>query len=100
MDSDRIHVASGVRASISHDGLVLLDVHGGLVFASNSVGARIWQLIEARRPRTEIARQLADDYNIGFDRAQTDVIAFVDTLAARGLVAVSEDKAEDEAPRC
>jgi hypothetical protein len=88
MDNDRIHVAAGVRASISNDGLVLLDLHGGLVFASNAVGARIWQLIEERRPRSEIALRLADEYQIATERADGDVAHFVEALAARGLVAV------------
>jgi hypothetical protein len=77
-----------VRASISNDGLVLLDLHGGLVFASNVVGARIWQLIEERRTRSEIAHRLADEYRIATDRADDDVTQFVEALAARGLVAM------------
>jgi hypothetical protein len=75
-----------VRASISADGLVLLDVDGGVVLASNPIGAQIWRLIEQRRTRVEIASQLAIDYRIPLERARDDVGAFVGALTARDLV--------------
>jgi hypothetical protein len=92
MQTDRFRASPLVRASISSDGLVLLDVGGGLVLASNPIGARIWQLIEERCTRVEMARQLAADYNISIERADTDVGAFLAALTMRGLVS--------EEPQC
>ena len=86
MDVDRFHLSPTVRASTSSDGLVLLDVKAGLVLASNPVGARIWQLLEQRLTRTEIACQLARDYGITAERAHADVDAFIGALTARGIV--------------
>lgn len=86
LDRDRFHPSPAVKASISEDGLVLLDVDGGLVLASNAVGARIWQLLEERRSRADIAQQLAGEYAIALDRAERDVATFVAALMARGLV--------------
>jgi hypothetical protein len=85
-DQTRFRVSAAVRASISADGLVLLDIRGGLVLASNSVGGRIWQLIEQRRTRSEIASVLTEDYDIPLERADRDVVAFLSALAAHGLV--------------
>jgi hypothetical protein len=84
---DRLRPSLAVRASISSDGLILLDVDGGVVLSSNAVGARIWQLIEQQRTADEIARQLVDDYAVLAERALRDVHAFVADLKARGLVA-------------
>ena len=86
LDRDRFHPSPAVKASISSDGLVLLDVEGGVVLASNPVGARIWQLLAERRSRTEVAHQLAGEYAIALDRAERDVATFVAALMARGLV--------------
>jgi hypothetical protein len=86
MLSDRFRASPAVRASISTDGLVLLDVHGGVVLASNPIGAQIWRLIEQRRTSVEIARQLVVDYGIPLERAHDDVGTFIGALAARGLV--------------
>jgi hypothetical protein len=59
------------------------------VLSANSVGARIWTLIERRLQCGDIAKQLSADYQIPVERAERDVAAFVAALAARGLV--SED---------
>ena len=83
----RLRPSIAVRASISTDGLVLLDVNDGLVLASNVVGAYVWQLIEQQRTPDEIARQLVADYDVSYDRAQSDVASFIAALVARGLVA-------------
>jgi hypothetical protein len=84
---ERLRPSLAVRASISSDGLILLDVDGGVVLSSNAVGARIWQLIEQQRTADEIARQLVDDYAVPAERALRDVHGFVADLKARGLVA-------------
>jgi hypothetical protein len=91
MNGGPFHVSPAVRASITADGLVILDVQRGLVLASNSIGARIWQLIEQRRTQPEIAGQLVEDFGVAVDRAERDVLAFVTSLVERGLV--SEDTA-------
>jgi hypothetical protein len=87
MDQERFRPSPAVRASISADGLVLLDVDGGLVLSSNAVGARIWELIEQARTTGEIAQQLVDDYAVPVEHAERDVASFVAALMARGLVA-------------
>jgi hypothetical protein len=86
MDATCFRAASFVRTSVSTDGLVLLDVDGGLVLASNPIGARIWQFIEQRCTRVEIAQRLAADYDIPIERAHRDVGGFIDALRMRGLV--------------
>jgi coenzyme PQQ synthesis protein D (PqqD) len=86
MNGDKFRASPEVRASLSDDGLVLLDVRAGLVLASNPVGARIWQLIERGRTRPEIVQQLVDDYGVPLARAAGDVAAFVSALVARGLL--------------
>ena len=64
MSSDRFRASPAVRASISADGLVLLDVHGGVVLASNPIGAQIWRRLEQRHTGVDIARPLAGDYEV------------------------------------
>jgi hypothetical protein len=75
-----------VRASISDDGLVLLDVAAGLVLSSNAVGGCIWRLVEQRLTGDEIAREVSTKYGIPLDRASNDVVAFISALASRGLI--------------
>jgi hypothetical protein len=76
----------GVRASTSADGLVLLDVRGGLLLASNLAGARIWQLLEQHHTPASIVCCIADEFAIDRDQAGRDVDAFVDALIDRRLI--------------
>jgi Coenzyme PQQ synthesis protein D (PqqD) len=87
MNEPFLRPSSAVRAAASGDGLILLDVAGGLVLSANDVGARIWQLIEQHHTHDQIARQLADEFTIAVERARHDVRVFVAQLVARGLVA-------------
>jgi Coenzyme PQQ synthesis protein D (PqqD) len=86
IERTRFHVSQHVRASISGDGLVLLDVQGGFVLASNLIGARIWELVAQQLGSREIASHLAREFDVPVQRAYSDVIAFVTALEARGLV--------------
>jgi hypothetical protein len=90
MPDDRVTPSPAVRASVSADGLVLLDVDGGLILTSNAIGARIWQLLEQRLTSAEIANDLVRHYAIASDVAQRDVRAFVSDLLARGLLIEEE----------
>ena len=86
MRDTRFLPSPSVRASISDDGLVLLDLAGGLVLSSNVVGGRIYQLIEQRRTPAEIAPLLAVEFDVQRDRTQEDVLSFVAALLARGII--------------
>ena len=82
----RFRLSPSVRASICADGLVILDVDAGVVFAANAVGARIWQLVEQARTAEEIEQLLVSEYGIAPDRARKDTAAFLADLVARGVV--------------
>jgi len=86
MSHTRLRPSADVRASISDDGLVLLDVRGGVVLASNDAGARIWRLLERGCSHLEIAQLLVDTYAIPSERASRDADSFIASLAARGLI--------------
>lgn len=56
------------------------------VYALNQVGAAIWRLIEPARDAAEIARCLAEEYDVSVEKASEDVAAFLALLADKGLV--------------
>jgi hypothetical protein len=86
MTNGSLRTSPTAKASLSNDGLVLLDTRAGLVLAANPIGARIWQLIDEGRTRDEIARSLSFEYGIPADDAARDVDGFVSALAARQLI--------------
>jgi hypothetical protein len=68
---------------------VLLDVEEGIAVRLNSTGAWIWEQLEEPRQVDELARGLAERFEIDEARALDDVVAFAREMARRGLLAAS-----------
>lgn len=56
------------------------------VFVLNEVGSRIWELIRTPMDIHALVTTIVGEYAVERDQAETDVLAFVDALASRGLV--------------
>ena len=69
---------------------ILLNLDTGIYFGIDTVGTRIWRLITQGAAESEIIDQLLKQYDV--DRAQLtqDVSEFLDLLAAKGLVRISD----------
>jgi hypothetical protein len=55
--------------------------------------AAIWAAIDGRRTVAEVVDLVAEEYALAADDIRTDVEAFLDDLAERGLVRPAEDSA-------
>jgi Coenzyme PQQ synthesis protein D (PqqD) len=78
--------AQHVRANVTTDGVVLLDVKEGSVYSANVVGARIWELLQSGRTQAEIVEQIAVEYSAPHATVETDLREFVHALRNRALV--------------
>jgi hypothetical protein len=52
----------------------------------NEVGSAVWEAIDGRTAEDEIARRIADAFEVESATAAEDVGGFLDELAAAGLV--------------
>lgn len=68
---------------------VLLDVDAGMALRLNSTGAWIWDQLAQPRRVGELARGLAERFEIDEARALDDVVAFAREMARRELLAAS-----------
>jgi hypothetical protein len=66
---------------------VILNLDTGIYFGLDAVGTRIWRLIEQPRPLRAVLGVLIDEYDAAPDRLQRDLLAFVERLTAKGLLA-------------
>jgi hypothetical protein len=79
-------VSQRVTASRHGDGLVLLAIDSGEVFACNGTGGRIWsELVECRAPAA-IAADLGREYHLPGELVLPRVAAFVGELLRLRLV--------------
>lgn len=69
---------------------VLLLPARGEVKVLNEVGARIWSLIDGARTIREIAAMLCAEYAVSMDAAEADTVTFVEALARREMVLLTE----------
>ena len=83
-------VTDRVVAAELDDESVLLDVSSGLYYGLDEVGSRIWTLLNEALDLETIVSRLADEYEAAPDELRRDVVAFVDALAARGLVRTAQ----------
>lgn len=53
----------------------------------NAVGSRIWELADGTRTAEQIANALTQEFDVELAQARSSVTAFIDELAAKGLLA-------------
>ena len=68
---------------------VLLNLESGTYFGLDSVGTRIWQLIEQHGRLASVHDELVREFDVDADAASRDLLDLVGQLADRGLVEVS-----------
>jgi len=64
---------------------VVLNLQSGTYFGLNSVGTRIWLLLE-HHDLARTCEQLEAEYDAPRERIKSDVLALVDSLEGKGLV--------------
>lgn len=79
--------AEHVRASVTNDGLVVLDIDKGEIFSANVIAARIWQgLVVDGKERRAVVESIVTEWGAAQESVEKDLDAFVETLVARQLV--------------
>jgi hypothetical protein len=79
--------ADAVRANVTEDGLVLLDVDSGRIFTANAIAADIWQnVIVNKTPQPEVVDRLASECGESSSVIAADLSAFLGHLQQQQLI--------------
>jgi hypothetical protein len=78
-------------ASIHDEGIVILHIGNGRVYAANETGARIWRGIMQEQPLNTIETEISDEYQIPMPLACEHVGAFISELERHSLVQRAEN---------
>lgn len=57
------------------------------IYSFNPLGAEIWSLLEKEITVEQIAHWVVDQYEVTFERAETDICEFLNELLRMGLIA-------------
>lgn len=68
------------------DGLMMMDIDSGNYFDIDSVGGRIWALLESPGTLDGICDSLVAEYDVVPDVCRSETVGFIEELAAKGLV--------------
>jgi hypothetical protein len=79
-----------VRANVSDDNLIVLDLVKGQIFTANAIGSRIWRgLFVDKQPKEQLVGVIATEFGTTHEIVEKDVEKFVAQLKQQGLVADS-----------
>ena len=84
----RVTISRHVMVRQLGDESVMLDMASGYYFGLDPVGARIWQLLSQTSSCAGIVERLAQEYDVTPERAESDLVRFVEELKANGLLSV------------
>jgi hypothetical protein len=70
--------------------IILLDLEDGTYLGLDTVGARIWQLVDAGLAPDKMAQTLIKEFDVPLERLKNDIETFLATLEARGLVCAED----------
>jgi hypothetical protein len=72
---------------------VILDLSSGMYFGLNSVGTRVWQLIQEPKTVNEVRETLLSEYEVEAEQCQKDLMAILQQLDEQGLIEVKNAEA-------
>ena len=67
----------------------ILGLKNSVYYGLNPVGARVWELLRQPRTAEEISRAIVSEYDVGADRAQSDLLEFLQGMLAEGLIEIT-----------
>jgi hypothetical protein len=90
-DAAVIRAAAGqVSATVDSEQIILA---GGIYFAVGGVGAKVWELVQEPRALRDLREIILGEYDVDRLRCDRELRAFVEQLASRGLVEITDANA-------
>jgi Coenzyme PQQ synthesis protein D (PqqD) len=85
-----VKVADDVICQEMDDEAVLLNMRTEIYFGLNAMGTRIWALLKSDAQIRTVAQALLDEYDIGADDVQRNLLDFVEQLHSKGLITIQQ----------
>jgi len=78
--------AAGLVAADMDEGKVMLNIQNGKYYGLDSIGSRIWELLEKPHTVHALVLELLKDYEVEEKTCRQDVLVFLNKLYAQGLI--------------
>ena len=87
VDSIIKQAANQVSSNLA-DEVIILNLQSGTYYGLNSVGARIWNLIQEPVALHEVLSILLEEYEVMPKRCEADLLILIEQLTSKGLIEV------------
>lgn len=71
--------------------MAILNLKSGIYYGLDSVGSRVWELVQEPRPIGEIEAKLVAEYDVEPARLQPELRGLCDELAEAGLIEIRDE---------
>jgi len=70
------------------DESAILNLKNTVYYGLNSVGARVWELVQQPRSVGEIRDTLLEEFEVEVERCERDLLALLEKMRSEGLIEV------------
>jgi hypothetical protein len=84
LSDEQVHTSLGDEA-------VILGLADGVYYGLDAVGTRVWSLLAAPHQVSEIVDVVTEEFDVGRERCEHDVLALLGELAERRLIREESD---------
>ena len=85
-------VASQDQASCDlGDETVVLQLSQGDYYGLDSVGSRVWELLQKPIPVSDLCQALLDEFEVSREQCERDLLGFLDELAQHDMINVTDE---------
>lgn len=81
-----IHIPPSVRSVFSQDGAVVMEIKQGMMYTSNPVGGRIFELLSQGQTPEQVITAISLECDFDREIVQRDLDGFLDQLRSYGLI--------------
>ncbi len=67
---------------------IMMSIENGEYYGLNSIGSRIWQLLQSTKTVSEICDAVLPDYDVTPEQCAQDVLNFLNRMAEKGVVKI------------
>lgn len=80
-----------VSSDLEEGEVAILNFRSGTYYGLDTVGARVWNLIQEPKTIGEIRNVIANEYNVEPERCERDLLVLLQRLIDEGLVEVRDE---------
>ena len=90
-ETDSLDKNEDILSSKIDDEIVMMSIDHGKYYGLDSIGSRIWELLDQTRTLTEIIEILTKEFDVSKEQCSQDCYSFINDLIKKKIIFVRHD---------